>query len=218
MHPVVVNDTFETVLNLIGTFVFAMSGALIAVHKDYDIFGMVVLAEITAIGGGILRDLILGATPPAAFTDHISLLLPIAAAVLTFFAHAQISRNRTQTAVLVFDAAGLAVFCVVGATKALSYGLGPIEAIALGTLTAVGGGIMRDVLAHERPAVLRADSKLYAVPAVLGATIVVLMLRFDLYSSLSATVAVIFVFVLRVVSLWLGWTAPQPKRSGKTEN
>jgi uncharacterized membrane protein YeiH len=170
---------------------------------------MVVLAEITAIGGGILRDLILGAIPPAAFTDHISLLLPIAAAILTFFAHARISRNRIQTAVLVFDAAGLAVFCVIGVTKALAYGLGPVEAIVLGTLT---------VLANEQPAILRADSKLYAVPAVLGATIVVLMLRFNLYSSLAASVAVIFVFALRIASLWFGWTAPRPKRTGKSED
>src|SRR6185437_7805482 len=149
MHPVAFNATFQMILNLIGTFVFAMSGALLAVRKDYDIVGMVVLAEITAIGGGILRDLLLGATPPAAFTDHVSLLLPIAAAILTFFAHAQITRNRIQTAVLVFDAAGLAVFCVIGVTKALAYGLGPVEAIGLGALTAVGGGIMRDVLANE---------------------------------------------------------------------
>jgi uncharacterized membrane protein YeiH len=218
MHPVAFNTTFQMILNLIGTFVFAMSGALLAVRKGYDIVGMVVLAEITAIGGGILRDLLLGATPPAAFTDHISLLLPIAAAILTFFAHAQISRNRIQTAVLVFDAAGLAVFCVIGVTKALAYGLGPVEAIALGTLTAVGGGIMRDVLANEQPAILRADSKLYAVPAVLGATIVVLMLRFNVYSSLAASVAVIFVFVLRIASLWFGWTAPRPKRTGKSED
>jgi uncharacterized membrane protein YeiH len=218
MHPADFNTTFQMVLNLIGAFVFAMSGALVAVRKDYDIVGMVVLAEITAIGGGILRDLILGATPPAAFTDHVSFLLPIAAAILTFFTHAQVSRNRIQTAVLVFDAAGLAAFCVAGSTKALAYGLGPVEAIALGALTAVGGGIMRDLLANEQPAVLRADSKLYAVPAILGATIVVLMLRFSLYSSFAASVAVVFVFIMRIATLRFGWTAPQPKRPGKSED
>ena len=217
MHPADFNTTFQMVLNLIGTFVFAMSGALVAVRKDYDIIGMVVLAEITAIGGGIVRDLILGATPPSAFTDHVSFLLPIGAAILTFFAHAQVSRNRIQTAVLVFDAAGLAAFCVAGATKALAYGLGPVEAVALGALTAVGGGIMRDLLANEQPAVLRADSKLYAVPAILGATIVVLMLRFNLYSSFAASVAVIFVFIMRITALKFDWTAPQPKRPGKSE-
>ena len=158
MHPVVVATTLENVFNLIGIFVFAISGALLAVRKNYDIVGMAVLAEITATGGGILRDLVLGAVPPAAFTDHVSFLIPLGATALTFFAHPQL--NRIQSAVLVFDAAGLAVFCVAGTAKALAFGIGPIEAIALGAMTAVGGGIMRDVLANDRPAVLRADSEL----------------------------------------------------------
>lgn len=213
MHPVAVSATLEEALNLVGTFVFALSGALLAVRKRYDIVGMVVLAEITAIGGGVVRDLVLGALPPAAFADHVSLLLPIAATVLTFFAHAQM--NRIQAAVLVFDAAGLAVFCVAGAAKALAYGIGPVEAVALGALTAVGGGIMRDVLANEQPVVLRADSTLYAVPAVLGATIVVVAAHFQRYGAAAAILAAILVFALRLGALRYGWHAPHPKRSGE---
>ena len=210
MHPVVLATTLENALNLIGIFVFAISGALLAVRKNYDIVGMAVLAEITATGGGILRDLVLGAVPPAAFTDHVSFLIPLGAAALTFFAHRQL--NRIQYAVLVFDAAGLAVFCVAGTAKALAYGLGPVEAIALGAMTAVGGGIMRDVLAKEQPAVLRADSELYAVPAVLGAAIIVgaHALTPTLNSLLIASVASIFVFVLRMAALHYGWRAPRP--------
>src|ERR1700694_916886 len=171
MHPVIFNPTLEEVLNLVGTFVFAVSGALLAVRKNYDIVGMAVLAGITAIGGGVIRDLVIGAIPPVAFTDVSYFWVPLLATALTFFAHMQM--NRLNDAVLVFDAAGLAVFCISGTAKALTYGLGPLPAAALGVLTAVGGGIMRDVLAHDEPSVLRAESELYALPAILGSAIVV---------------------------------------------
>lgn len=226
MQSVVFNANLDEALNLVGTFVFAMSGALLAVHKHYDIVGMIVLAEITAIGGGVIRDLILGAVPPAAFTDHITFLLPIGAVALVFFVfryivHGQSQhgaaymlryRTQVQTGVLIFDAAGLAVFCVSGAAKALAYHLGPIEAVALGALTAVGGGILRDVLANDHPAVLRAGSQLYAVPAVLGAAIIVVLEYLHLYGSLAAGLAAVFVFVLRLGALRYGWRAPQPLR------
>lgn len=242
MQPTVFNAGLEEVLNLVGTFVFAISGALLAVHKRYDIVGMIVLAEITAIGGGVIRDLILGAVPPAAFTDHVTFLLPLGAVAILFIVyrfilqrhdhdHDQttltqryrirlqttlVRRYRTQIqfAVLVFDAAGLAVFCVAGTAKALAYGLGPVQAVALGTLTGVGGGIMRDVLANEQPAVLRADSELYAVPAMLGSAIIVVVQHVSLYGSLTAGLAAVFVFVLRLGALQYGWRAPQPRRGG----
>ncbi len=251
MQAVVFNPTFTEALNLIGTFVFAVSGALLAIHKDYDIVGMIVLAEITAIGGGVVRDLILGAVPPAAFTDHISFLLPIVAVALLFvvyryiihsqdqqgqiqsqsrrgFAHRSVTkirevfihryRNEIQHGMLIFDAAGLAVFCVVGATKALTFGMGPVEATALGALTAVGGGIMRDMLAGDKPTVLQAHSELYVIPAVLGAAIVVAVqyLHLALIGSLAAGIAVVVVFVLRIAALRYGWTAPQPKHHNET--
>ena len=242
MQPVVFNANLEEALNLVGTFVFAISGALLAVHKRYDIVGMTVLAEITAIGGGVIRDLILGAVPPAAFTDHITFLLPVAAVALIFVVYrfilhsdtqddagiVQRFRNRLQTGfvrryrnqlattVLIFDAAGLAVFCVSGTAKALAFRLGPIEAIALGTLTGVGGGIMRDVLANERPTILQAGSQLYAVPAVLGSAIIVAAQYLNLSGSLLAGLAAIFVFVLRLAALRYGWQAPQPKRDSDT--
>jgi uncharacterized membrane protein YeiH len=229
MQPSIFNAGLEEALNLVGTFVFAISGALLAVHKRYDIVGMIVLAEITAIGGGVIRDLILGTVPPAAFTDHVTFLLPLGAVVIVFIMYrfilqrndhdhdqttlVQRYRTQIQFAVLVFDAAGLAVFCVAGTAKALAYGLGPIQAVALGTLTGVGGGIMRDVLANEQPAVLRADSELYAVPAMLGSAIIVVLQHVNLYGSLTSGLATVFVFVLRLGALRYGWRAPQPKRS-----
>jgi uncharacterized membrane protein YeiH len=208
MHPVIFNPTLEEVLNLVGTFVFAVSGALLAVRKNYDIVGMAVLAGITAIGGGVIRDLVIGAIPPVAFTDVSYFWIPLLATALTFFAHVQI--NRLSAAVLVFDAAGLAVFCISGTAKALTYGLGPVSAAALGVLTAVGGGIMRDVLAHDEPSVLRAESELYALPAILGSAIVVIIPHLPINSSLAAGLTAVFVFVLRLLALRYGWRAPRP--------
>ena len=208
MHPVVFTPFLEVTLNLIGTFVFAVSGALLAVRKNYDIVGMAVLAEITAIGGGVIRDLVIGAVPPVAFTDASYFWIPLVATALTFFAHVQI--NRLNAAILVFDAAGLAVFCISGTAKALAYGLGPVSAIALGVLSAVGGGIMRDVLAHEEPSVLRAESELYALPAVLGSAIVVVIPHLPMNSSLAAGLTAVLVFALRLLALRFGWKAPQP--------
>jgi len=211
MHPVVFNTTLEEALNLIGTFVFAVSGALLAVRKNYDIVGMAVLAEITAIGGGVIRDLIIGAVPPVAFTDAIYFWMPLLAVALTFFAHVQL--NRLNAAVLVFDAAGLAVFCISGTAKALNYGLGPVPAAALGVVTAVGGGIMRDVLAQDGPSVLRAENELYALPAVLGSAIVVVIPHLPIDSSLGAGLTAVLVFALRLLALWFGWRAPRAWRT-----
>ena len=211
MHPVVFNATLEEVLNLVGTFVFAVSGALLAVRKNYDIVGMAVLAGITAIGGGVIRDLVIGAIPPVAFTDSSYFWIPLLATALTFFAHVQI--NRLNAAVLVFDAAGLAVFCISGTAKALNYGLGPLPAAALGILTAVGGGIMRDVLAHDEPSVLRAGSELYALPAFLGSAIVVVIPHLPIDSSLAAGLTAVFVFTLRLLALRFGLRAPRPSHT-----
>ncbi len=208
MYSVVFNPPLEEALNFIGTFVFAVSGALLAVRKNYDIVGMAVLAEITAIGGGVIRDLVIGAVPPVAFTDSSYFWIPLVATAVTFFAHTQI--NRLNTAVLVFDAAGLAVFCVSGTAKALNYSLGPLSAVALGVLSAVGGGIMRDVLAHDEPSVLRAESELYALPAILGSAIVVVIPHLPIDSSLAAGFTAILVFVLRLLALRFGWKAPRP--------
>src|SRR4051794_9722230 len=158
------------ILDLVGIFVFAISGALLGVRRGFDLIGMIVLAVCTAVGGGIVRDLIIGATPPAAFVETSYLVTPILAAVLTFFGHRQI--NRINSAILVFDAGGLGLFCVAGTLKALTYGLGPVQAVALGVTTAVGGGILRDVLANEVPTILRPDSELYATPALVASAIV----------------------------------------------
>lgn len=215
MNPVVFNAPLDEALNLIGMFVFATSGALLAVRKNYDVVGMTVLAVITAMGGGILRDLVLGAVPPAAFTDHLSFVVPVVAVAITFFAHNWM--NRIQAAVLVFDAAGLGLFSVSGTAKALAYGIGPVEAVALGALTAVGGGILRDVLSNEQPVVFRSDSELYTLPALLGAVIVAVTHHLHAYGPLVAAVAALLVFALRMAALRYHWRAPRPKPTPRTD-
>ncbi|MER6612824.1 trimeric intracellular cation channel family protein [Streptomyces xantholiticus] len=194
-------------LELVGIFVFAISGALLAVRKNFDVFGMAVLAEVTALGGGLLRDLIIGAVPPAAFTDLGYFVTPLVATGLVFFLHPHV--ERIQVAVNVFDAAGLGLFCVTGTTKAYEYGLGLTASATLGLATAVGGGVLRDVLANEVPSLLRWDRDLYAVPAMVGATMVVLCIRFEVLSPFTSGLAVVTAFVLRLLAMRFHWRAPR---------
>lgn len=162
------NPTLILWLNLVGTFVFGLSGGLAAVRARLDLFGVIVLAGVVGLAGGIIRDLLIG-VPPATFRDWRYLAAVAAAGLVTFFARGTI--ERLQRAVLVLDAIGLSVFCVTGASKALDFGLGPVQAVLLGAITGIGGGMLRDVLLGEIPLVLRKD--LYAVPALLGAAVVV---------------------------------------------
>ncbi|GAA4780952.1 MULTISPECIES: trimeric intracellular cation channel family protein [Streptomyces] len=204
-------------LDLMGIFVFAISGALLAVRKNFDVFGIAVLAEATALGGGLFRDLVIGAVPPAAFTDLGYFLMPLVAAGLVVFLHPQV--ERIQTGVNVFDAAGLGLFCVTGTTKAYEYGLGLTSSAVLGLATAVGGGVLRDVLANEVPSLLRWDRDLYAVPAIVGATMVVLFIRFDTLNAVTSGLAVVTAFSLRLLALRYRWRAPRAwnRRSEATE-
>ncbi|TQE35723.1 trimeric intracellular cation channel family protein [Streptomyces ipomoeae] len=195
------------VLDLIGIFVFAISGALLAVRKNFDVFGIAVLAEVTALGGGLFRDLIIGAVPPAAFTDLGYFLTPLLATLLVFFLHPEV--ECIQTAVNVFDAAGLGLFCVAGTTKAYEHGLGPTASVTLGLATAVGGGVLRDVLANEVPSLLRWDRDLYAVPAIVGATMVALCLHHDALTTLTSAIAALTAFVLRLLAMRYHWRAPR---------
>ncbi|MFI6899054.1 trimeric intracellular cation channel family protein [Streptomyces sp. NPDC050256] len=194
-------------LDIVGIFVFAISGALLAVRKNFDVFGIAVLAEVTALGGGLFRDVIIGAVPPAAFTDLGYFTTPLLAAGLVFFLHPQV--ERIQVGVNVFDAAGLGLFCVTGTVKAYDYGLGLTASAALGLTTAVGGGVLRDVLANEVPSLLRWDRDLYAVPAIVGAAMIVLCIRFDALNAFTSGCAVVTAFALRLLALRYHWRAPR---------
>ena len=160
---------FLTALDFVGTFVFALSGAVAAVKRGLDVFGVLVLSFVAATTGGIIRDVLIGAIPPAALVDWRYLAISLTAGILTFYWLPVI--DRLQSPVQLFDAAGLAMFAVSGAQKALAYGLDPPMAALLGMLTGIGGGMARDVMLTEIPTVLRAE--LYAVAALAGAGVVV---------------------------------------------
>jgi uncharacterized membrane protein YeiH len=166
------DPTLILALNLAGTFVFGISGGLAAVRAKLDLFGVVVLAAVVGLAGGITRDLLIG-TPPATFRDWRYLGAVAAAGLVCFFARPAL--ERVERSVLIFDAFGLGLFCVTGATKSLDFGLGPVQAVLLGAITGIGGGMLRDVLLGEVPTVLRHD--LYAIPALVGATVLVVAQR-----------------------------------------
>ncbi|MFJ9248200.1 trimeric intracellular cation channel family protein [Streptomyces sp. NPDC101776] len=201
------SPSVQHTLDLVGIFVFAISGALLAVRKNFDVFGIAVLAEVTALGGGLFRDLMIGAVPPAAFTDLGYFITPLFAALLVFFLHPHV--ERIQAGVNVFDAAGLGLFCVSGTVKAYDYGLSLTSSAALGLATAVGGGVLRDVLANETPSLLRWDRDLYAVPAIVGATISVLCIHYGVLTPLTSGFAIVTAFVLRLLAMRFHWRAPR---------
>lgn len=191
-------------LDLAGTFVFALSGAMAGVRRQLDLFGVLVLSFAAANTGGIIRDVIIGAVPPAAIDDWRYLGVSLMAGSITFYFPSAV-RQRWNP-VLLFDAAGLALFAVSGADKALVYGLNPIMATLLGMVAGIGGGMARDILLTEIPTVLRAD--LYAVAALLGSAIVVGAHVLQLPSGLAALVGAALCFGLRILAMKHGWQLP----------
>lgn len=196
-----------------GTFVFAISGATAGVKHRLDIFGVLVLSFAAGNSGGIARDLMIGAIPPAAIQDWRYIAVSILAGLITFWWYRAI--NRLSSPVLVFDAAGLALFAVAGATKALAFHAGPVAATLLGMLTGIGGGMVRDVLVGEIPAVLRTE--LYAVAALVGAAVVVIGSLLHLPASGSAIAGAILCFGLRFIAMRRGWHLPIARSSTTAE-
>ena len=197
-------ESFPYVLDLGGTFVFALSGATAGVKRKLDLFGVLVLSFVAANTGGIIRDILIGAVPPGAVEDWHYLGVSLVAGLVTFYFSSAIIQRWNP--VLLFDAAGLALFAVSGAHKALGYGLHPIAATLLGMLTAIGGGMARDVLLAEIPTVLRSD--LYAVAALVGAATVVLANTFQLPSGAAALAGAALCFGLRVLAIRKRWQLP----------
>jgi uncharacterized membrane protein YeiH len=198
------------VLDLAGTFVFALDGGLTALRATrLDIVGVVTLAMITALGGGILRDLVIGAVPPATFDDWRYLAVATAGGLVAFVLAGL--PDRLNLPINLLDAAGLSLFAVTGASKALDFGLGPGQAVILGAVTAVGGGTVRDVLIGRIPAVLH--SGLYAIPALIGVAMTVAAGRLGLYGLVAALVAATVCFLVRLLGIVFGLDAPRPPRA-----
>jgi uncharacterized membrane protein YeiH len=197
------------VLDLGGTFVFAISGAATAVRRRMDIFGVLVLAFAAGNVGGITRDLLIGAVPPAAISNWIYLGVSVLAGLITFFWSPLVARLKNP--VLWFDAVGLAFFAVVGTEKALVHGLNPAMAALLGMLTGIGGGMLRDVLANEIPVVLQAD--FYALAALAGAAVVAGGHMLHVQPAVSAMLGATLCFALRFMAIQFGWHLPAAQLS-----
>ncbi len=184
-------------LNLAGVFAFGLSGALAAARARLDLFGVLVLAAVVGLAGGIVRDVLLG-TRPGALRDWRFLVGAGAAATVVILAHPRVERLRRPIEVM--DGAGLSFFCVTGAVSGLAHGFGAAEAVVLGAITGIGGGIMRDVLLGEVPIVLRRG--LYAVPALIGAAIVVVAYEAGARGVACPVLAAAACFALRMAGLW----------------
>jgi uncharacterized membrane protein YeiH len=197
-------ETLLLVLDLIGTFVFALSGAMAGVKSRLDLFGVLVLSYAAGSAGGITRDLLIGSVPPAAISDWRYLVVSLLAGIITFWRPSVIDRLRSP--VLLFDAAGLGLFAVSGTQKALAFGLHPVMAALLGMLTGIGGGMTRDVLLADIPTVLRAD--LYAVAALAGAAVVVIGAALWLPPIPVTIAGAVLCFGLRFIAIRRGWHLP----------
>ncbi len=200
-------QTLVLALDLFGTFVFALSGATVGVRHRLDLFGVLVLSYAAGTAGGITRDILIGAVPPASVADWRYIVVPVLAGLATFLWYPAI--RRWEGSVLIFDAVGLSLFAVSGALKALAFGLNPLAAVLLGMLTGIGGGMVRDVLVREIPTVLRAE--LYAVAALAGAVVIVAGQLLGLPSTPLAIVGAALCFGLRLLSIVRGWGLPVAK-------
>lgn len=201
--PVIVAG-FLVAFDLLGTFVFALSGAVSGLRHRLDLFGVLVLSFAAATAGGILRDVLIDVGVPAAVRDWRYVAVSVLAGLVAFYRPSGIQRWRN--AVLWFDAAGLALFAVTGTSKALSYQVNPVSAALLGMLTGIGGGVVRDVLVSEVPTVFRAE--LYAVTALAGAAVVVGGHLLDLPPGAVATAGAALCFGLRFLGIRHGWRLP----------
>ena len=190
--------------DLIGIFVFALSGGVLAVRHRLDLFGVLVLACVTAVTGGIVRDVLIGAIPPASLADWRYLATAMLAGMVTFWWHGSIERLRNP--VQLFDAAGLALFAVLGTGKALAFGLSPFAATLLGIITGIGGGIARDLLVARTPVVLQAE--LYAVAALAGGGEAALAHVAGLPQTPAMAVGALVCFGLRYMAIRHGWHLP----------
>jgi len=203
---------FEPAMELVGVFVGGLSGALAAIRKQFDIFGIVVLAWAAGLGGGIMRDILIGEFPPVGIARWEFIVTACLAGVAMYFFHPALVQARRTIAVL--DAGALALFSVVGAAKGLELGAGPTASVCVGVITGIGGGVLRDLLTGEVPVVLH-HRQLYAVPSVVGASLTVLLWSTRSLTTVTSGIAVAVVLVLRLVAMRFHLNAPGPWRGAR---
>lgn len=203
--------TFIEIIEILGTFAFALSGAFSAMRKRLDVFGVLIITFVSAIGGGTIRDLLIGDTPVAWLTNlQIINTILIAYIMALFFLKKLI---RMQKPIFWFDTVGLAVFCMVAIEKAITYDLHPIVCIALGTVSGCFGGILRDVILNEIPYIFRKD--IYASACIAGGIIYFILLSLNVHEGTSGWLAGIFIVSIRITSHYFGWRLPLIYVKGK---
>ena len=203
MHDSLWPDVVK-ILEWVGALVFALSGGLLGVKKQFDLFGVLFLSFVVSVAGGIMRDVLIGAVPPAAITEIEYFAIAIGGGLLTFFWASRVTRYHRM--ILLLDAVGLGLFAVLGTAKAIAHDIHPVMAAVMGMLTSIGGGMTRDVLAGDVPFVLRGE--LYAVAALAGGAVVSIGHALDVpptYAMLAGASACIF---LRLMAIYRGWRAP----------
>jgi uncharacterized membrane protein YeiH len=193
-----------SVLDIVGTFAFALSGGTRAVESRMDLFGAITLAFIASVAGGITRDVIIGITPPAAFQNNLYLVTAVLAGAICFYKYGWII--RLSKPVIFFDAIGLGLFCVVGAQKALQAGLSPLFAALLGMFTAIGGGVAADILCQRKPMVLHRD--VYALAALAGSLVLTLGVTVGVPVYIVAPIGAVLAISMRLVALHYDWNLP----------
>lgn len=198
--------TLLLTIDLIGTLVFAVEGAMAAIQGDLDILGLMVLAFATALGGGIIRDVLIGAVPPNSIRDWRYPAAAFAGGAIVFFQSSFVNKVP-ESLIVTLDAAGLALFAVAGAAKALDYNIHPFLATLMGGITGVGGGTIRDVLLARIPSVLRSD--VYAAAALAGAAAMILSLKLKMRPALATTIGIAVCFALRMVAVHQHWNLPK---------
>jgi uncharacterized membrane protein YeiH len=203
LHSTVLR-TLMDVLDWVGTLMFAFSGALLGMQKRFDLFGVLFLSFVVAVVGGMMRDVLIGAVPPVAITDTHYFLISIVGGLITFWWYPGVATLQRQ--ILLFDAVGLALFAVIGAQKAIDYGINPLMAAILGMITGIGGGMTRDVLAGDVPFVLRGD--LYAVAALAAGATVSLGHMLGVAPSAPMLLGAGLCVFLRLMAIYRGWRAP----------
>ncbi len=194
-----------SILNYVGITVFAASGALIGVRKRLDVFGVWTVAALTAVGGGVARDLLLGITPPASFQHWQNLAVATVAALVVFVLHPQFAMLRLS--VVILDALGMGLFASTGALTALHHDASPLAATLVGITTAVGGGILRDILVNEVPLLIQ-ERDLYAIPALAGSAATVAASWWGASDTRALVAGALLASGFRLLALWQDWRVP----------
>jgi len=194
-------------LDIIGTIAFAISGALTAIEKRYDIFGIAIIAICTAMGGGTLRDLMIGNTPVFWMIDIEYFYIALASVFTTFLAHKRL--NKSIQSLMLFDTIGLGIFSIIGIQKGLNIGLDPIVCVLLGTMTASFGGVIRDVLCGEPPIIFHKE--IYATASIIGGGVFFLLRYFNFHNDVDYIVTILVIITIRLLALKHHWQLPQIK-------